>query len=1264
MAGGGDIIQNIVLAGQDDVIAGLNSIGSAGVQAFSTLAAAATNLNLSGPLGAIAGFTAAIATVTAGFFEWSAASSNATIRTANFGDELGTSAQQMTTLITALAQGGNQVTDLTTSFRRLAVSVESEWPTIQKSVRNAANLMKEDYIKIGEAQVQVQFSGEKLAEQQQRDALDVQKAQLGVVEAKQNLVKTDSAVALQMQANAVDVLSAEGQLSAALFALDHARRPATKDEKANQAEQQAGIAALQAQITLERAIKQQQQEQVDAAIKHRQAVLQVAEAQERVRAAQTKAAEDAQLAPLKQQQAELALAKARSEEREHQANDIANLKKYVDNLASGASNADSKVQLSSANLVKGLIASVGPGVEAVGEFKGSLGDLSLQAPKLYDVMLKVADIFHHTTDETLRAAIATALFGRGYSFSLVEALSAGSEAIKASQEKIAATFDLTKERVEEQVRVAREFRAALNSLGEGIKLVSAQISTIISPIFSTILRQLESAVEANRTKFLEWAQAIRDNLTPAITGFVSSLTGVNLSNAFNLSPEQILKAAEWKQTADNIKNGVVTAFNGVKDFLTTTLPAAFTIVKGVFDGIASVINAFGGNVSGAEVAIALLIGQFTGLNGAIIGVAIALGGLALALAANPFGLIAIAVVGSAAALTTLGVLIYKNRDAINEWLDLKVAGAFNWIADAFEDVTTRIRRELSAIDKDIKDMLLFKSLSTRQAENADIQKKQAQEDTDTQSRRQQRDASLKGYDDSAGLGGVNASAAKAFTAEDAFKSLGTTIESAMDKAKKAMGGLGDQSKDTSDKAVKAARDITDQGRSTEQAIQKVIATKRTATQSSSSGTEGNLNPDSEKVLQAIQAASGVRNIVPGQPIPPEPYGPPAPSTKEGFQADLDKSIEDLKDDWKSQRELNAQLHRQGTDASPQARTPAGVSQTYPPPVRGHYDKNYNFVPDVPVYSDSNNGGSAGPGVSGTSIPASNNYDFAGRRNPAGPYQEGISAPVTFPNYNKDQLENLPSQYPNGVPLPQPRPPEADQPSQPQTQQQQPIPGLDNLGTQLKDFVSSLTDALPNLSNKQSDQTGSADTGTSGVKEAGQQLTTTLQELATAVSQAAQSIAAAAQSALAGQADISEAPGHAEGGKIGGKPGRDSNLIWATQGEFMIRKDAVDHYGESHMQAINQKRAPKYWFGGMIANAARSMNHGMIPKYESGGPVAFSQTGGNSASGSGPMAEIHLHAPDGRTVGKGLGDRDLAEGLQRFATAGTRFSTGQAQTWRK
>ncbi|TWI73787.1 hypothetical protein IQ16_01931 [Bradyrhizobium huanghuaihaiense] len=294
-------------------------------------------------------------------------------------------------------------------------------------------------------------------------------------------------------------------------------------------------------------------------------------------------------------------------------------------------------------------------------------------------------------------------------------------------------------------------------------------------------------------------------------------------------------------------------------------------------------------------------------------------------------------------------------------------------------------------------------------------------------------------------------------------------------------------------------------------------------------------------------------------------GQPNLASKEAFRADLDQSVEDLKADWKSQREMNAQLHNGsfesrtvGTQNSPMARTPSGVSQVYPPPVRGHYDENYQFVPDVPTYNGLGPGSIAGPGSTGASIPATNDYEFAGRKNPAGPYQEGISAPLSFPQYNKDRLQNLPSEYPDGVPLPQPRPPEAgpgQQSSLPSTQD------VASLGSAFQSLIESIsasintakgsTDTNPESKGIQ----GEGEQGSSQVSDLGdsvEKVDGALDELATSVGDAASNIEGKSEG---------EPTYAATGGLITGPGSTTSDSIPAmlSNKEFVVNADATQKH---------------------------------------------------------------------------------------------------------
>ena len=64
---------------------------------------------------------------------------------------------------------------------------------------------------------------------------------------------------------------------------------------------------------------------------------------------------------------------------------------------------------------------------------------------------------------------------------------------------------------------------------------------------------------------------------------------------------------------------------------------------------------------------------------------------------------------------------------------------------------------------------------------------------------------------------------------------------------------------------------------------------------------------------------------------------------------------------------------------------------------------------------------------------------------------------------------------------------------------------------------------------------------------------------------------------------------ASGGLIGGYGSgtSDSNLIWASRGEFMQRKAAVDYYGVEFMRKLNALQIPRFAQGGLVAAQPRT-----------------------------------------------------------------------------
>lgn len=84
------------------------------------------------------------------------------------------------------------------------------------------------------------------------------------------------------------------------------------------------------------------------------------------------------------------------------------------------------------------------------------------------------------------------------------------------------------------------------------------------------------------------------------------------------------------------------------------------------------------------------------------------------------------------------------------------------------------------------------------------------------------------------------------------------------------------------------------------------------------------------------------------------------------------------------------------------------------------------------------------------------------------------------------------------------------------------------------------------------------------------------------------------------------PQLASGGKLRG-PGTgtsDSILMWGSNGEFMQPKSTVDYYGEGFMEALRQRRIPRFAEGGSISNRALPAIPAMNPSLmQSANPLA-------------------------------------------------------------
>lgn len=135
------------------------------------------------------------------------------------------------------------------------------------------------------------------------------------------------------------------------------------------------------------------------------------------------------------------------------------------------------------------------------------------------------------------------------------------------------------------------------------------------------------------------------------------------------------------------------------------------------------------------------------------------------------------------------------------------------------------------------------------------------------------------------------------------------------------------------------------------------------------------------------------------------------------------------------------------------------------------------------------------------------------------------------------------------------------------------------------------------------------------------------------------------------------PGGATGGLIRG-PGTgtsDSILARLSNGEYVIRAAAVQHFGPQFFAALNRLRVPKFSMGGLVDGLSRSFSHMALPGFADGGLVG---AGGHS------LHPVTIQLSDGRSISGLFGSPDVVGSLQRESVRSQVSSTGKSPSWRR
>lgn len=426
-----DIIQKVSIEGQEDVSEAFKTMGEAGEKALSALAGLA-----GGPLGEVAealgGLVGILTAVTVGIGALAVKSAEATVELAHLAQQMGTTVEETSTLVTALSRGGSGIDGITLASKRLANAIATDWPTIEQEISQSANTMAAAQLRVAEASN-------------------------NQAKAQANLSKISAEAAKQTRDDAQSIVDADLALAVAQDALAVSQGRA--HDKSLEAQTLANN-VIKAQQAADNVRLKSAQDQADATQKEIDGILALKTANQ-------------------------AAAVAADAYKEAQLKNLPTIIKGVQDIASGAKKSADGFDLAKVsvdNLAKAIIASSGAKSGIDGFVK----------PNDVQVLKQIADVFHNIDDASVKTALSIKLFGRGVGQDLIATLSEGSAATEKFQHHLE-DVGLVITPVEEHV--AEGLHKAMNTLSSDLTLVSDKFGLAFAPTIKTNIDNIISAIE-------------------------------------------------------------------------------------------------------------------------------------------------------------------------------------------------------------------------------------------------------------------------------------------------------------------------------------------------------------------------------------------------------------------------------------------------------------------------------------------------------------------------------------------------------------------------------------------------------------------------------------------------------------------------------------------------------------------------------------------------------------------------------------------------
>lgn len=305
---------------------------------------------------------------------------------------------------------------------------------------------------------------------------------------------------------------------------------------------------------------------------------------------------------------------------------------------------------------------------------------------LEDIIGDLAEKFQLMGEGPKAAATAIAIFGKSGN-ALLPLLLKGRDGI--AELKLA--FDGLDISIAGQTVSGQLLESSFTRLFAVVNGVKNKIGLAFAPQVTVGVNAITDALARGVGMVTKFADALAAQAAPAVAAFLKIITGVDVSKELKLSPDQIVKAAEWETTFREIGATIEQFATRAKTFFVTVLPAIFTTVLSTLDKLASGFEKITGiKLSGEELGLVLLGTQLLGINTLVLNL-IQTFGLLLIAAATVLGAGGLIVLAGAAfaafAAWDFAPIVTRSLKA---WEDIKA----QWEKSPFTSLSTLFKTQL------------------------------------------------------------------------------------------------------------------------------------------------------------------------------------------------------------------------------------------------------------------------------------------------------------------------------------------------------------------------------------------------------------------------------------------------------------------------------------------------------------------------------------------------------------------------------------------